>query len=408
MSNLLKIGLVANIFEWYEFVIYAYLADIIGQVFFNASDSVSGLIRTFSVFAIGYLARPLGSFFFGIIGDRVGRGRSLKISLLLMAVPTVLIGLLPTYQNIGLLAPALLLALRLIQGFAMGGELTMSGCYIFEAAPDDRKSVLCSMVAVSPILGILLAALVSSLLFLVFDHKMILEWAWRIPFFLSILLTIGICIIRRGIYSSNTITNSIRQVFDFRIFKLSLLKTLPLFSFSTIFFYTLITWLPAYLIHFLDYSPRLSRLVNILVLATLIPSYLGAGHIASLVGYHRLIKIGLTTTILLIIPLWFSFQSASFSAILATQILLALLLSSIEGVIIETLARQFPFSMRCRGMNLACTIPAVFLGGTTPLIFTWMIQKTGLLMFPAFYIMFFGLLALPAAWRLKPVEAFRG
>ncbi len=332
----------------------------------------------------------------------MGRSRPLKIALMMMAIPTALIGLLPTYQDIGWLAPALLLVLRLIQGFAMGGELTISGCYIFEAAPDDRKSILCSIVAVSPILGILFAALVVFLLFWVFDHQIILAWAWRIPFALSVLLTVGIWIIRRNIYSPKS--NSTRQVFDSRIFKRSLFKTLPLFAFSTIFFYTLITWLPAYLIHFLDYAPRLTRLINILVLATLIPCYLGAGYIARFVGYHRLIKIGLMATLLLIVPLWLGLRSASFNTILAMQLLLALLLSSIEGIIIETLARQFPFAMRCRGMNLACTLPAVLLGGTAPLIFTWMIKKTGLLMFPALYIMFFGILALPAAWQLEPAE----
>ncbi len=352
MSNLLKIGLVANIFEWYEFVIYAYLADYIGQVFFNASDPISGLIKTFSLFAIGYLARPLGSFFFGVMGDRVGRGRPLKIALMMMSIPTALIGLLPTYWEIGSLAPTLLLALRFIQGFAMGGELTISGCYIFESAPDHRKSILCSIVAVSPILGILFAAFVAFLLFSVLDHPIILAWAWRIPFVLSILLTIGIGFIRRGIYSSES--NSTRQVFDFRTFKLSSLKILPVFSFSTIFFYTLISWLPIYLTHFLGYAPRLAQIINILVLATLLPFYLGAGCVARFFGYHRLIKIGLITTLLLIVPLWFGVRSASFSTTIAAQLLLALLLGSIEGCIIEALARQFPSSMRCRGMNVAC------------------------------------------------------
>lgn len=129
-QSLLKTGLVANIFEWYEFVIYAYLADILGAIFFHADDSVSGLIKAFAVFAVGYFARPLGSLFFGMLGDRIGRGYPLKITLLMMATPTALIGFLPVYADIGILAPSLLLVLRLIQGFAMGAEWPLNACYI--------------------------------------------------------------------------------------------------------------------------------------------------------------------------------------------------------------------------------------------------------------------------------------
>ncbi len=198
-THLLKIGLVANIFEWYEFVIYAYMVGVIGQLFFHSEDPISRLIQTFAVFSIGYLARPLGSLFFGAMGDRVGRGSPIKITLVMMAVPTALIGLLPTYHDIGWTAPALLFALRLIQGFAMGGALPGTACYIFEAAPADRKSILCNVVVVSVALGSLLATLVVFLLFQYFDRTTILAWAWRIPFLLSIPLTVAIGYIRREI-----------------------------------------------------------------------------------------------------------------------------------------------------------------------------------------------------------------
>src|SRR5260364_72755 len=175
MRHLLKIGLVANIFEWYEFTVYAYLADVIGSLFFSAENSGGKLIQVFAIFAVGYFARPLGSLFFGM-----------------MAVPTVLIGCLPTYQHIGLLAPILLLILRCIQGFAMGGELPLNGCYLFEASSDNSKSLLCSIATTSMNIGVLFASFTAFLLFSVFDRHTILAWAWRLPFLLGLPMTVAI------------------------------------------------------------------------------------------------------------------------------------------------------------------------------------------------------------------------
>ncbi len=128
-----------------------------------------------------------------MMGDRKGSSQPLKVVLMLMAIPTALIGFLPTDQDIGTLAPVLLITLRLLQGFAVGGEYPTNACYIFESSPDDRKSILCSVVAASTALGMLLASLVAFLLFQYFDRATILAWAWRIPFILSIPLT-AVCL----------------------------------------------------------------------------------------------------------------------------------------------------------------------------------------------------------------------
>lgn len=400
MRNLLKIGLVANVFEWYEFIVYVYLADVIGQIFFNTNDPISRLIQVFSIFSIGYFARPFGSLIFGMLGDWKGRAQPLKVVLMVMAVPTALIGFLPTHQDIGALAPILLISLRLIQGFAAGGEYPISACYIFEASPINQKSVLCSVVAVGTVLGMLLASLVSFLLFQCFNYTTILAWAWRIPFILSIPLTISIAYIRFGIkefpLKQKNHSNSTWSTLKRPLFKIFLIN-----SFITVFGYTLLTWMPQYLIHFLNYPTHSARLLNLYTLVALAIFYLIAGYMARIFGYQRLIKVGVIITCFSICPLFFGIQQASFWTILTIQLLLALLLASVGGSFTEALAAQFPSFVRCRGMNLAYTLPVVLWGGTAPLICTWVIKETSWLMFPAFYVLLFGLLALPAALRLK-------
>lgn len=121
--KLLRIGVVANIFEWYEFTIFGFLAPLLGELFFKSTRPIISLIQSFSVFSLSYVARPLGSLFFGLMGDRIGRVASVRLSLILMSVPTFLIGLVPTYDQVGILAITSLVILRLIQGFAAGGEL---------------------------------------------------------------------------------------------------------------------------------------------------------------------------------------------------------------------------------------------------------------------------------------------
>src|SRR6185312_8898309 len=158
--HLLKLGIVANIFEWYEFNIFGLLASLLGQLFFQSSDTLVNLLKAFSIFAVSFIARPLGGLFFGLIGDRIGRRASLRLSLILMSIPTILIGLLPVYDQAGVIATISLVILRLIQGFAAGGELPTTACYVFESATAQNRSLLCSVVVTSPKIGMLLAALV--------------------------------------------------------------------------------------------------------------------------------------------------------------------------------------------------------------------------------------------------------
>src|SRR3989337_3452253 len=173
--KLYLLGLFGNIAEWYDFSIYAFLATILGEVFFASSNPQLALIKAFSVFSIGYLARPIGSIFFGYIADKFGRSKSLRFSLLLMAVPAILIGMLPSYNNIGLAAAIILVALRFTQGFAAGGEYPTIACYVYEAAPTQKRNFFCSIASTSPVIGMFLGSSAAAILYATVPEQVIYD-----------------------------------------------------------------------------------------------------------------------------------------------------------------------------------------------------------------------------------------
>lgn len=403
--NLYGVSIFANIFEWYEFLVYGYLSSIIGRLFFKDTQPIMAVIQTFAIFAMSYLIRPIGGLFFGYLSDTKGRSVSLKCSLLVMAIPTILIGILPTYASIGILAPISLLILRLIQGFAAGGELPGSACYVYEASPSNARSILCAAVAASSTVGALCGSLIASSLFWIFDYDNILEWAWRIPFWLGIPIAWGIFSIRKSLYEPQGL--SLKEI-DTRpiltLSKLTLLKASIICAFLQVSYYVCLVWWPTYLIHFLKVSPQTAQLTNTLTLCIMLFFYFPFAYLARFCGFMRLIKIHLLVIILAIYPIFLylnHIRDISFGVLLAIQCLLALLICGIDSVMWQALASLFPSHFRGRGMNIAFTFPTALFGGTAPLVCTYIIQQTGLLTFPALYIVAFGFLALLAVLSIN-------
>lgn len=402
LKNLLNIALVANLLEWYEFSIYGLLASTMGLLFFPTHHPTNSAILAFTVFAMSYLARPLGSFYFGYIGDRIGRSFALKLSLLLMAIPTAAIGLLPNFAQVGWLATGLLILLRLIQGFAVGGEMPSSACYVFEASEARLRLILTSIVWASAHLGFLLATFVAFLLFRYLDQTTILIWGWRIPFLLGVPITCFIAYVRTTIREdSNNVTHtpfSLTALFPQD--KKALLKGMVLAAFTTSCVYVFSIWMPFYLEHFLGVNPATAYLTNAIAKCALFVIPILSGYLAHYFGYHRIIKVFYIAILVSIYPLFNGLQTGSYTALWAIQFVLDFLLGSIGGVMIETVGQFFQKAERARGMSLSFTLPTAFIGGLTPLVCTWLTHKSGPL-FPVFYILFWGLLAAPIVLRLK-------
>jgi MHS family proline/betaine transporter-like MFS transporter len=176
-----------TILEWYDFSLYAYLVSVLSKVFFPNNDYLTSIMMAYSVFTIGFVVRPLGAILFGHLGDRVGRKKTLMISIILMASTTCLIGLLPTYNQVGLLAPILLISLRVVQGLAIGGEAIGAGSFVIESIGSEKRGLLTSLVWASSGIGILLSAVVVSTTTNILTNDELHVWGWRIPFLLGAL-----------------------------------------------------------------------------------------------------------------------------------------------------------------------------------------------------------------------------
>jgi len=174
-------GTVGNVIEWYDFALYGYLASVLATLFFPTENRAVSLIATYGVFAAGFVMRPLGAAVFGWLGDTIGRSRTM-LSVVLMALPTVAIGLLPTYESAGIVAPILLVVVRVVQGFSVGGEFSSSVTYMVETAPGGRRGLFGSFANVGSMIGMLAGSGAAAVMTSLLDSATLMDWGWRVPF----------------------------------------------------------------------------------------------------------------------------------------------------------------------------------------------------------------------------------
>ncbi len=201
-------GLVGEIMEWFDFTVYGFFALVIATNFFPSENHFVSVIATFAAFAIGFMMRPLGGLFFGYIGDKYGRKKVLTTSIYLMAFPSLIIALSPTFGTIGIFAPIILVLMRMLQGISVGGEHTGSMIYLSELSTKEDRALSAAIPFVGTVLGVLLGSLVGVVIFSIFSHDSIVEWAWRIPFFMGVLIAIVGILIRKYLPESYIEDNS--------------------------------------------------------------------------------------------------------------------------------------------------------------------------------------------------------
>lgn len=407
------ISVIGNVLEFYDFTVYAYLAPVISSLFFPLQDQISALISTFAVFAIGYFIRPFGGFVFGHIGDKYGRSKALLISIFMMALPTVLVGLLPTYDKIGIWAPISLVALRLAQGLSAGGELTGVASYIYETSPVKRRGFWCSFVASSSIGGVLLGSLSALLINSFLQPTAITNWGWRLPFLLGFPLAI------LGIWMRFKLKET--PIFE-EILKLKKTYAVPVINavtnslsgiknvlminvFVSVSFFLLFVWMPSYLQTFLGKTAVNSLSINTITMFTLILLIPIFGWLSDFTGRKRMALTGIIAILILVYPLFILLQHNNPWIIFFVETLFILCMCCVEGVLYVSLAEFFSPQVRYSGISIGYNISTSLLGGTTPLVCTYLIHKTSILTIPAIYIMIACLLALPSFFAIKePVE----
>lgn len=409
LTKLLPPIIIGNIFEWYDFSLYGYLAPLITKLFFPQISTSLALVATFAIFATGYIARPIGSLVFGYYGDKLGRKVSLSISILLMAFSTCLMGLLPTYHLVGALAGVLLTACRLIQGFAIGGEFTVSVTYIIEHAPNNRKGFFGSLTSLGTFLGLLLGSFIIAFLNVCFTSTQLFDYAWRIPFILSLFLGVGGLFMRIMLPETPSfiamqedktqVDNPLSELFRNHWFKILVATStvcLAACSFAVWF-----VWLPSYLRVYSKLSFSQILLINsfnLLIITIMIPCI---GFLSDIVGKRVILLIAGFGTIILVIPILTYMNELTLSSVWISQLALAILASLAIGIVPIALFDIFPVNVRCSGISISHNIANTIFGGAAPLFASLILTKSNNLIYQSIPIIIASIITLTLLSKLK-------
>ena len=404
-------GAVGNVLEWYDFGLFGFFAPVIASQFLPAEDQIASLLGTFGVFATGFLMRPLGGLVFGYIGDCLGRKPALELSVLLMAAPTTLLGLLPAYGSIGLAAPVLLTLIRLLQGLSVGGEYIGSMSFLAEHAPPSRRAFLGSWSSFSVVLGSLMgsggAALCSGLL----SSEQLTAWGWRLPFLASLLLGLIGFWLRLGVQESpsfvkmqktdtlarNPIVDVVRNDFG------AIATTLGLTVFMAVSFYLPFVWLPTWLSKInkpaLPEDQALAANTVALFVVLLLTPFCAL--LSDRVGRKPMFLAATLGYVFLTYPMFLMMTSGSFTSALLAGLVFGAFSGLFSGCMAATMVEMFPTRTRYTGVAIGYNCGQALMGGTAPLVATALIRMTGNHLAPAFYLVASAAIGVVACFFIK-------
>jgi len=401
--------------EFYDFGVYGYLAITLGGLFFSESSPTAGLLASLAVFGVAYVARPVGGIIFGQIGDRLGRKPALTLSVILMALMTCAIGLLPDFSRIGIAAPILLVVARLAQGLAAGGEAAGAASMLAESSLDHRRGFMTSATQVGTLLGLLLASGVVALTNMAVGAEAMAQWGWRLPFLLALPTgLVGLYIRRRleetadfrGVVLAGEVTQlPIAAVF--RSHLSAVLKSTGLCVMTFAGFYIVFVYLAIYL----QTAGRFDRSVatwsttgTLLVAALALPAF---GLLSDRIGRRRLFAGTAVAFLIVTLPVFQMMQSGSIPIAVTGQILLGLCASAAMAPLWATLAEMFPTRVRCSGMGVAFNVAAALVGGTAPYVAAWLTATTGDASAPGYFLMAAALVTLGTLLTVRETSGGR-
>ena len=375
-------ALVGNVLEWYDFSLYGFMAPILSKIFFPHQTSGMALLSVYLLFAASFLMRPVGAIVYGYFGDTRGRRGTLLVSLLAIGLPSMLMGLLPSYQTLGVMAPVLLILLRLLQGFSAGGEFGGSVSYLVESAPAGKSGLYGGLSYASAMSGVLLAALAAAVLSHVFMHEKIIAYAWRIPFlFGAIMIAVG-SYLRYGMKESpvfKSLTESqfllaspTKNMFTRHIFVV--VKAAMVVCLGGVINFSIIVYLPTYLHIHRGFAMSAVFLMSTLALLVVVFLSVVVGYLTKFYSRKKVMLWACLGTV--IIGWFFSrvISTGTLQTIFIMQLLLACLQGAYFGAQMTYLVELFPANVRYSGLSLGYNIGYAVFSGMTPFMLQYFVR----------------------------------
>lgn len=389
LKRVVLASVVGSFVEWFEFSVYGYLAAVMGRVFFPASAPGTQLVASLAAFAIAFFARPFGGFIFGPIGDRYGRKNVLTVTIVLMALATFCIGLIPDHDAIGIASPILLVLLRLLQGVSAGGEASGAAIFVAEYCKDRNRTLVTSWIEVGCMSGFCFGALVAALLSHAFVQTQIDAWAWRLPFLLALPLgAIGLYIRNRleetPTFEAAHRAGGFRELFASH--KAALLQSSGIIIVTNVTLFIVVTYIPTYLVSTLRLDASTGFTIALVSQAFLIVTIPLLAVLADKVGRKTMMLAGSVALAVLAVPCFHLLTVESVGQRLIALLLLNLCLAALLSCIYSQIPSLFETGVRFTGMAVSYNVSVALFAGTAPMINSWLIQSTGSRMIPAYYL----------------------
>lgn len=403
-----------NFIEWFDYASYSYFATTIALVFFPTGNHTVAMLQTFGVFALSFVLRPIGALFWGNFGDRKGRKGALAISIMFMSGASFLIGCLPSYAMIGVLAPVLLLLLRMVQGFSASGEYAGAATFLGEYAPTKKRGIYCSLIPASTAIGLLAGSTLASVMTASLSSDAVVSWGWRVPFLMAGPLGLVVHYIRTKladspVYASMTAAiddkqasssqgeqgvSPLRELFQHH-FK-ALMISFGACMLNAVGFYTVLTYLPTYLSDTVGMAAAQSSAITTICLVLYVALVFGMGHISDMFGRKKVLIGACVAFIVLTVPAFMVLNTAQFWPVLIVELAMCATLTANDGTLSSYLTETFPTSVRFTGFAFSFNLANAIFGGTAPFIATGLIYVTGSSTAPAWYMVAVAAVALVA------------